>query len=433
MSYSKEDVAKQLKNAVEWLIDQDEGCVTIKLDDKLGICVGWLPGYGEEKRDDCIQSVSEPDFAINAGIKVYTSDDMRTDYEFINMPYYENGEVVQTDVSVIPNEDYVKLAEYLLNEYEGLKDLDIEDDGLIIEHEDEHEVEVPWGGTEHRELPSDYTKDESLKEDSEKSYVVRSFAYGRGRWFEVAECSTLEEAEKEFEEYLSSCKQENENTSFSQEYIVELRENSSEGKVIKSAQVTEKGKIIREGLSEVKKHMTFKDIEKLYKGKRYEFRGLDEYDEEEQPGLEEKVGQDCVITSAEILDAYEEYGFEYCYWNIKFDDGKEYYGVPGVALYDIDNYLYEDLNKEVNKLADELAEKFEKDYNVYYEVWADDDCIYIDISWGDWKHDHLWSSYITREFLKEKGYEVVSEDSNVTEEDGSDTYSAIHSFVVKKA
>lgn len=149
--YTKKQISKFIKDSVDWLIDEDMGCTTLKLDDRLAICVGWLPGYGKEKRDDVIQSVSEPDFAINAGIKVYTSDDMRTDYEFINMPYYDNGEVLQTDVSIEPDEDYDKLAEYFLKEYDGMKDLEIEEDGRIIEK-----------------------KDESLKENTDNDYYSKS-------------------------------------------------------------------------------------------------------------------------------------------------------------------------------------------------------------------------------------------------------------------
>ena len=141
---SLEEVKKFLKKSVDWLKDEDMGCTTLKLDDRLAICVGWLPGYGEEKRDDCIQSREEPDFAINAGIKVWTSDDMRTDYEFINMPYYKDGEVVETDISVEPSDEednYEHLAKWLLDSYEGMSDLEMDEKGLIIE-EEPHEEET---------------------------------------------------------------------------------------------------------------------------------------------------------------------------------------------------------------------------------------------------------------------------------------------------
>lgn len=155
---SLEEVKKFLKKSVDWLKDEDMGCTTLKLDDKLAICVGWLPGYGEEARDDVIQSTSEPDFAINAGVKVWTSDDMRTDYEFINMPYYENGEVIESDVSIDPSDEedgYEKVAQWLLDQYESIKDLDMDDKGLILEKKPE-EVETK---TE--------VEEESLKEEKE--------------------------------------------------------------------------------------------------------------------------------------------------------------------------------------------------------------------------------------------------------------------------
>ena len=90
--------------------------------------------YDEEAEPDenLIQAIDDLTFAINAAIKVWTSDDMRTDLDYINAPYYKNGDVIDIGVSISKNEDYDKLAEYFLKEYEGLKDLEIRDDGLII-------------------------------------------------------------------------------------------------------------------------------------------------------------------------------------------------------------------------------------------------------------------------------------------------------------
>lgn len=48
--------------------------------------------------------------------------------------------------------------------------------------------------------------------------------------------------------------------------------------------------------------------------------------------------------------------------------------------------------------------------------------ISIYIEWGDWKHDHLF----LRNLMYEKGYIRVR--TEVTEENGSDCYSAIHYF-----
>ena len=125
-------LSQWLKDSVNCLIDHQEGCSTYKLDDHLAVCVGWSAGYGDELREGIIQAKDEPDYAINAALKVWTSDSMRTDLDYINAPYYENSDVVDTAVSISEDEDYDKLAEYFLEEYERLKDLEIRDDGLII-------------------------------------------------------------------------------------------------------------------------------------------------------------------------------------------------------------------------------------------------------------------------------------------------------------
>ena len=125
-------LSQWLKDSVNWLIDHQEGCGTYKLDDRLAVCVGWSGGYEDEPDESLIQGIDDLTFAINAAIKVWTSDDMRTDLDYINVPYYENGDVIDIGISISKNEDYDKLAEYFLKEYEGLKDLEIRDDGLII-------------------------------------------------------------------------------------------------------------------------------------------------------------------------------------------------------------------------------------------------------------------------------------------------------------
>lgn len=59
------------------------------------------------------------------------------------------------------------------------------------------------------------------------------------------------------------------------------------------------------------------------------------------------------------------------------------------------------------------------------EVWKNGERICVQIRWGDWKHDHLRCDWL----MKGLGYELV--ESTVTEEDGSDTYSALREYVAK--
>ena len=125
-------LSQWLKDSVNCLIDHQEGCCTYKLDDHLAVCVGWSGGYEDEPDESLIQAIDDLTFAINAAIKVWTSDSMRTDLDYINVPYYENGDVIDIGISISKNEDYDKLAEDFLEEYEKLKDLEIRDDGLVI-------------------------------------------------------------------------------------------------------------------------------------------------------------------------------------------------------------------------------------------------------------------------------------------------------------
>ena len=67
---------------------------------------------------------------------------------------------------------------------------------------------------------------------------------------------------------------------------------------------------------------------------------------------------------------------------------------------------------------DKMIYRYLMDNGVYADVWTSGNEIAVHIDWGDWKHDFLW----TRDLMGYLGYNKVEE--NVTEEDGSDTYSA---------
>ena len=133
IEFTMDNVAKWLEESKNWLIDNQSGCCTLKLDDRLAICVGWSAGYGDEPREDVIQAKDEPDYAINAGIKVWTSDDLRTDFEFINFPYKENGDIYDDEISLSKDEDFDWLANALITDYEALEGLEIDKDGLVKE------------------------------------------------------------------------------------------------------------------------------------------------------------------------------------------------------------------------------------------------------------------------------------------------------------
>lgn len=131
--FTVDNVAKWLKDSTDWLIDHQEGCCTLKLDDRLAICVGWSGGFGDEPRKDIIQAINDLDYAVVAGIKVWTSDDLRTDYDWINFPYCKGGDVYDDTYAIAKDENFNWLANALITDYEILEELTIETDGLIKE------------------------------------------------------------------------------------------------------------------------------------------------------------------------------------------------------------------------------------------------------------------------------------------------------------
>jgi hypothetical protein len=78
-----------------------------------------------------------------------------------------------------------------------------------------------------------------------------------------------------------------------------------------------------------------------------------------------------------------------------------------------------DLN-ERDMVADYLGNN-----GLHCDVYTEDDEIVVSITWGDWKHDHGWADNL----MSYIGYLCV--DEQVTEENGSDTYSADHYYMKK--
>lgn len=131
----KDMLAKEIQSAVKWLIEEDCGYSTIKLDDRLAVCVGWSDGYDPNDAWG-IHSKENPTFCITAGIKVWTSDYLRTDFDWINSPYYSNGDVWCNDLTVSLDNNYKAIVEWFWKEYQTLSKFKISKDGLILNEGD---------------------------------------------------------------------------------------------------------------------------------------------------------------------------------------------------------------------------------------------------------------------------------------------------------
>ena len=75
---------------------------------------------------------------------------------------------------------------------------------------------------------------------------------------------------------------------------------------------------------------------------------------------------------------------------------------------------------EKEKIINTFEERF--DGWGIYEIEFVNDCVFIEIE-GDWKHAHMHADYLMEQLGYVCGYKKV------TEEDGSDWYSATHGYV----
>ena len=77
----------------------------------------------------------------------------------------------------------------------------------------------------------------------------------------------------------------------------------------------------------------------------------------------------------------------------------------------------------------ENAKKIEKimeEHRILGEIVEDtDNVVAVEISWGDWKHEHARLRWLVLNEMQN----VKKCEETTTEEDGTDCYSAIHKFV----
>jgi len=141
---------------------------------------------------------------------------------------------------------------------------------------------------------------------------------------------------------------------------------------------------------------------------------------------EEIAHGDTWYTGGRISKGWREFPLKEDFDLDQFKDNlereKDYYGEKAQGL---------------KMLAFPLKRKIEKICN---DFWADEYATAVDdlndeISFayeveGDWKHDHLRFQNAVLNMLYEEGYEDVNHYEDVIDDDGSDTYKAIHTFEI---
>lgn len=160
---SVKDLSKWLKDEVEFLKENpDYVGGWNQLGNGLAAVVLWAEGYGDEKRNDVIQSEDDPDWGLNAEIRIYNPSD--TPDGWIGL-YDENGDIVTESSSISPNEDYDKLAQWLLGIYDKVKDVDYDKEGNITskaKEEGKEDMKEGYSTSKYKDIIAehfDYTPD----------------------------------------------------------------------------------------------------------------------------------------------------------------------------------------------------------------------------------------------------------------------------------
>jgi len=172
------ELAKWLEEEVEFLKNNEDYVGGwYDLGNGLAAVVLWEEGWGDEVRDDCIQSAQNPDWALCAGIMLINRDDTPDGWF---MPWdSETGDILCETTGITPTEDYEFLAKYLLEDFDRVKDCEIKPNGETIckkESEDDddswdekanrNDGEKPWDDSKHFEDESEEpVEEESLKEE----------------------------------------------------------------------------------------------------------------------------------------------------------------------------------------------------------------------------------------------------------------------------
>ena len=84
--------------------------------------------------------------------------------------------------------------------------------------------------------------------------------------------------------------------------------------------------------------------------------------------------------------------------------------------------------QKAEEIAEKINQKFKEEdfHESAYATFKNEFvgyCVAVDIERGDWKHDHGFADYLVEQVAKPNLAKTI-----LTEDDGSDCYSAIHEY-----
>lgn len=159
---SIKELAKWIKKSVQFLKENPDYVGTWKeLNRIYSLVVLWEEGWGEEKRDDVIQSSVDPNWGLCVGIKIY---DEEKPLDLWLYPWdEETADLITESTGITPKEDYEQLAAWVLRDFEEIKDLTPREDGSISDYD------VPAEGIAAVITPDEDVKEIELEEPVENT------------------------------------------------------------------------------------------------------------------------------------------------------------------------------------------------------------------------------------------------------------------------
>lgn len=129
------EIINFLKDAVKDLWDSKQDATwRLPYSSDLAIFVGWSSGYDpKDATNPAIKGLVDKDgYSVCVKIGINSRDD----FDYIDMPFYEDGEVYNTEIGLTQfdiDDNFRSIAKSLYDSLRELSQFEIDEDGMIIE------------------------------------------------------------------------------------------------------------------------------------------------------------------------------------------------------------------------------------------------------------------------------------------------------------